>query len=752
MRSAGAIRAGRAFVELFADDSRLAKGLKRAEYKLRQFGRRVSAMGRQMMALGAGLAVPLAVSVKAAGDAVETLNKFEAVFRDQADAAGDFADELADAVGRSRYELRDALASYQAFFVGLGFGAEEARRLSQEMERLSIDFASFYNIQDPDAVEKFQSGLAGMSRPLRQYGINLLDSAVQQKALQMGLVQTGRDLTQYQKVIARAAIITEAMTEQGAVGDAVRTAGSFQNRMKALRSRIAEAAVEIGNALIPAATRLVDKIVAAAQWTRDWAQRNEQVILSLAKLSGVLVGGGGLLVVLGQLSFSLSSIIGLVPSLVHGIHGINAALGYLAANPVGAVVAALGAATVGLAYALDRAQVQQARLNGEAAEALETGDRQRRQDQQRIRQLRELSEEQQLSAQQQQRAERIIAELESRYGDLGVAINGTTGAIEGMAEAQQRLNDAMRQAAVLELEAQVAELQNNLRELRREGREVAEAQQSFLGAATGGWGPGMSPERKLSEMERLRRAIEAEGKKLLAAHARLVALQEGDTTALAGEAGFEIGAPGGSEAGGAAAEDWGAKLHRLRLQRIEDEHDRRRALIMDERDRAVEAAQAEGKARADVYELMDFYGEKLAQNESARRRAQAREEEQLADMRMGLTDELTREEIRSAKQGVAQRVALLQQELKERIRAARAAGLGTDAVEQLERIYELRINAVTAAASAPQAATRVAFNVQAAGQWGGGGSELARIASSSEAMERLLQQIEYNTDQAETYT
>ena len=49
MAGAGAIRAGRAVVEINADDSGFLTGLKRAEDQLKAFAQRTSEMGRQMM-------------------------------------------------------------------------------------------------------------------------------------------------------------------------------------------------------------------------------------------------------------------------------------------------------------------------------------------------------------------------------------------------------------------------------------------------------------------------------------------------------------------------------------------------------------------------------------------------------------------------------------------------------------------------------------------------------------------------------
>ena len=53
------IRAGRAFVELFADDSRLVRGLRAAEKKLKTFGDSIRNFGLKMMGLGAAVLTPL---------------------------------------------------------------------------------------------------------------------------------------------------------------------------------------------------------------------------------------------------------------------------------------------------------------------------------------------------------------------------------------------------------------------------------------------------------------------------------------------------------------------------------------------------------------------------------------------------------------------------------------------------------------------------------------------------------------------
>ena len=62
----GAIRAGRAFVELFADDSKLVGGLRRAQKKLKAFGQSIRNMGLKSTGLGAATLTPLLAAAWAA--------------------------------------------------------------------------------------------------------------------------------------------------------------------------------------------------------------------------------------------------------------------------------------------------------------------------------------------------------------------------------------------------------------------------------------------------------------------------------------------------------------------------------------------------------------------------------------------------------------------------------------------------------------------------------------------------------------
>ena len=69
MAGAQGIRAGRAFVELFADDSKLARGLRQAQAKLSAFGSAVRGIGYKLTAAGAAITAPLTAAAMTTGRA-----------------------------------------------------------------------------------------------------------------------------------------------------------------------------------------------------------------------------------------------------------------------------------------------------------------------------------------------------------------------------------------------------------------------------------------------------------------------------------------------------------------------------------------------------------------------------------------------------------------------------------------------------------------------------------------------------------
>lgn len=177
-------------------------------------------------------------------DAEEGASKFSAVFWQAEEDVGAAFDGIADAVWRSRLELRQFGAGLGDILKPLWFAEEEAGILSKNLTQLALDVASFNNASDEQVINAFTSALTWEREALKSLGIVISEADVQQQAYSSWLAATGTELTKQQKALATYQLLLQNTTD--AQWDAIRTAGGFANQLKALRGAITDAFAEAG--------------------------------------------------------------------------------------------------------------------------------------------------------------------------------------------------------------------------------------------------------------------------------------------------------------------------------------------------------------------------------------------------------------------------------------------------------------------------------------------------------------------------
>jgi len=132
MASAGGIRAGAAYVELFVKDNRLTKGLAAASARLKAFGAGITGIGTQFLGLGAALATPLFAAAKLFADTGDQIAKMSA----RTGIAVESLSELAFAVSQSGSDLESfesAVRRMQKVLVDAAGGSLAARDTLQKL-------------------------------------------------------------------------------------------------------------------------------------------------------------------------------------------------------------------------------------------------------------------------------------------------------------------------------------------------------------------------------------------------------------------------------------------------------------------------------------------------------------------------------------------------------------------------------------------------------------------------------------------
>lgn len=334
------IRAGRAFVEIGADDAGFQASLARMRARLLRFGQQIAAVGGAAVTGGAGLLGLFAPAIAEAGDFAEVLSKFDSVFGNQAESVREWAKEYGDAVGRSEKQLLQFLGNAQDTFVPLGFDPAEAEAFSKQLTTLAIDLASFNNQTDQEAFDRLLSSVVGNTENLRAFGVVAQDAQIKAEALAMGL--NTRNLTAYEKAQVVMRLALRGTT--AAQGDAIRTAGSYANQIKALQARFSDLLRVVGQPLTGPLAAVLSVLGGVVGRVTEFAAANQGLVSGVAIAGLALTGLGLALVGVGGTLALLSIAIGGITTAIGAVAGVIASpwvLGAAAVVGLGAAIAQL---------------------------------------------------------------------------------------------------------------------------------------------------------------------------------------------------------------------------------------------------------------------------------------------------------------------------------------------------------------------------------------------------------------------------
>lgn len=252
--------------------------------------------------LGAGIA-----AVNYASDLEETKNKVVVVFGEMSEAVLDWSTDSAWAMGMSQNTALSAAGMFGNLFTTMGIGQDASADMSMGLVQLASDLASFNNMDPTEVLEKLRSGLVGEVEPLRTLGINLSQTAVAAKAMEMGLAGADGSLSAAALAQARYALILEQSAN--AAGDFARTSDGLANQQRILKAQFEDAAAALGVQLLPYALQFIQWVSGLIEKFQALTPEQQKWIIGIGALLAIL---GPLLIIIGSLITAIGAIIGVI--------------------------------------------------------------------------------------------------------------------------------------------------------------------------------------------------------------------------------------------------------------------------------------------------------------------------------------------------------------------------------------------------------------------------------------------------------
>lgn len=203
-------------------------------------------------------------------DLAEVQNVVDVTFGGMSDKVNDFAKNAMNSYGLSEKVAKQYMGTFGAMSKAFGNTTEAAYDQAAALTGLAGDVASFYNLTTDEAYTKLKSVFTGETESLKDLGVVMTQTALDEYALQKGMGKTTSQMSEQEKVALRLAFVTDRLST--ASGDFARTSDGWANQTRVLGLRFEALKATIGqgliNVLLPI-VRVLNEIIARLQDAAD---------------------------------------------------------------------------------------------------------------------------------------------------------------------------------------------------------------------------------------------------------------------------------------------------------------------------------------------------------------------------------------------------------------------------------------------------------------------------------------------------
>lgn len=206
-------------------------------------------VGRTLETLtGVQLGDWFADATKQSIDFTETMNLFTVAMGDAVDVGTEFTNQMAEIYGMDPSNLMRYAGNFYQLADAIDMPDEAASRLSLSLTKATNDISSLFNVPIDKVFNDLSSGMQGMSRAVRKYGMDIRATTLQQTALSLGITENVRTMSEASRQGLR--FITMMRQAENASGDFARTIESPANQLKIFKEQMSQLGRAVGDLFI----------------------------------------------------------------------------------------------------------------------------------------------------------------------------------------------------------------------------------------------------------------------------------------------------------------------------------------------------------------------------------------------------------------------------------------------------------------------------------------------------------------------
>ena len=248
--------------ELLLNSNPFNKGLKSASNNIKSSGieNSLKSIGKAAIAaFSVGAVVNFTKSCLELGSNLsEVQNVVDVTFGNLNSEVDKFAQNAITQFGLGQTVTKKYVGTFGAMAKAFDFNNQAALQMSETLTGLVGDVASFYNLSSDEAFTKLKSVFTGETETLKDLGIVMTQTALDQYAMANGFGKTTSKMTEQEKTALRYQFVLDKLSL--AQGDFARTSDSWANQTRVLSLRFDELKASLGQGFINLFTPIVQGI------------------------------------------------------------------------------------------------------------------------------------------------------------------------------------------------------------------------------------------------------------------------------------------------------------------------------------------------------------------------------------------------------------------------------------------------------------------------------------------------------------
>jgi hypothetical protein len=294
------VRAGGAFVEIYANDNALKRALDAAANKVKAFARAIAAVGVGVSAAGSAITAPLIFAAK-------TFSEMGSKMLESSQRTGvgvEALSELAFAAKQSGVEMESLEGAFKGMSKFVSQAADGSAEATSVLRDLGLTLEDINGLSPDKMLMKFADGLATVGHPAQQAAAAMKVFGKAGFGIQV-LLQEGSSGIEKMRKEARSLGLTMS-TESATAADA------FGDALDALWAQIKMVTFTVGEAVAGPFMLISGTLKEVAKGTIDFAKANAPLISTLTVLGTAMMATGaalvGLATAVGLVGFTIGNL------------------------------------------------------------------------------------------------------------------------------------------------------------------------------------------------------------------------------------------------------------------------------------------------------------------------------------------------------------------------------------------------------------------------------------------------------------